>query len=229
MAGSAVSQQALVAAVEAVTPGIEWTFIGVTVGTTDLTYDASKQAGDIGFYINNAINTDGSTPSTVTPTLHTVLLNATGSGDISRAERLMVSAKILDGTEGAITGMNGLTEFTIGIVLRPSIPIASFANAVAWDEDIQNGNPGARSITIDTETEALVVIGVAAGEDNPPSFSAATPAFGAEQPTGGGITGLTAGWTLYDKGATISNQSCDVGDMGNISGVALGAIEVIAA
>lgn len=132
---------------------ITFTFVGSTTSTAS-TIDISgtgRQAGDFGVLLDYAYG--ASTPSDVTPSGHTQAAMVT-DGSASRAT---ISYKILAGSEGSLTGLNGATaEDKIYLVFRPSRTITTPTYNAAGAA-IPDTNPSLQTIDPTAEVAALLV------------------------------------------------------------------------
>lgn len=91
------------------------------------------------------------------PTGFTQLLNHTNGGQYDRA---IISAKILDGTEGPLTGMSGDSNEMrwVAACFRPDAAIASF-NFLGGNGIFSDANPAAQTITASGATKPVLLIG----------------------------------------------------------------------
>ena len=182
-----------------------FTFVGAATSTgSSLNFSGTGlRDGDVAIYFDYArqLNVPAVTPSGFTQGHSTVL------GSYTRG---IISAKILDGTEGSVTGMNGSNmNRKIGLVFRPSQPLAGFAfngqrNAMAdGDPSISDVLSGAAS------SFPIIVYGQMAA-------SSATITSRTISPTmvevAGAATNHYAHYLIYDANA--ADQSYDTVDSG---------------
>lgn len=187
-----------------VTGGRTFTFVGSTTSTTS-TIDISgtgRQAGDFGVLLDYAYG--ASTPSDVTPSGHTQAAMVT-DGSASRAT---ISYKILDGSEGSLTGLNGATaEDKIYLVFRPSTSISTVIYNSAG-ASIPDTNPALQTIDPTGETSAVILVGQMAsnGVIDPRSVSPAM------DEVAGGATSHYAHYKIYNSSP--ASHTYDMNDEG---------------
>lgn len=180
--------------------------------TIDLT-GISIAGGDL-CVVFNAAYSSGAAPASVTPTDFTVLDDATGAVEI----RMMISAKILNGSETTLTGMNGgFGEQWVAAVFRPNGSLTSFAGNSFLDS-ITTGNPSALNVTAaSAATHPVIVVGHMFGATNPVDPRTTSPSM---EEIAGSSTAHYAHYLVYAAGA--GDQSYDMADEGSYQGIQAG-------
>lgn len=165
----------------------------------------SIASGDLAFIFNTA-DGSGSNPADDTPSgftkLRTALLNT---------RRCSIFAKILDGTETTVTGLDGASgEEWILLVLRPDATLSSFVDNDTGNNQATSGNPSSQTITASGETPPVVLYGVMH------SSSAVNPRTTSPTMTeiSGPSTNVYAHYYIYNDGDTPANHTYDKDDDG---------------
>lgn len=206
------------------------TFVGFSTSmgaNGPIVIPAAAIAGDYAILFDTAENLSGSSIAAVVPLGWTSIANdfAVGGG---RSLRMMVSHRILAAPGGgSITGMNDSAETKLLLVFRPSSSISSIIPS-AWNTQITSGNPSSQTVTASGVATPLIVFAWASvghpGETLP-AFTTETPAMtnltSGDSPTQLGPE-TRLGYTMYNTSP--ANQSIDVGDGGDVTGLQSGYV-----
>jgi len=125
----------------------------------------------------------------------------------------MISSKILTGSEGSVTGMNGATENDkIGLVFRPSIAIST-VTAHSINGQVGSADPTAQVVDPSAETTAVIIVGVAAHRSATLSFSTFSPA--ADATVLNSDSDIIAGYKIYNSSP--ASTTIDMNDLGSFN------------
>lgn len=193
-------------------PVSSWTFVGKTDSTTgSIAVHGSAQAGDIAILYDTARNSSGA-PSTAFPTDFTPFVDDTVS-----AVRTVVSAKILDGSESSLTGMDGTSaDAKMLVVFRANAPLTSFA-INDLEEFHSSNDPPTRTVNASGVTEALVVLCAAMCNSGTVSYSNinSNPDFDADLTMAS--SDILVGYKIYNSSPV--NHTFDANDGGLFNSV----------
>lgn len=123
-------------------PLTTFTLVGTptTASGPDITIPTGFAAGDLCVVLNTA-RSAAVAPTAVLPDLFTQLVN---NGGVNT--RAIISAKILDGAEGALVCMDGdASDRSVTMVFRPDAPISAFA-ANSINGQATGGDPSVQTI-----------------------------------------------------------------------------------
>lgn len=194
---------------------IALTYVDAATSTSDvITAPGGIASGDLAIYIDHAQNSSGS-PTAVTPSGFTNFFNYVGSEDSgSDTVRVMISYKVLAGSETTITGMNGTSEDNkCMFVYRPSSGISNVLPlaGASWKKQIGvTSNPSSQSTSMSGKSVPLLYIALVVGNSSN-NFSTQSPAFDATSTTTDGRFGRK----LYNSSP--QNHTVDANDLGRTS------------
>lgn len=200
--------------------GRTWEFVGSASSTDSASVNISsvapgtEQAGDLCIYIQ--YTRDNASVSAVTPSGFTDSVSTGFTGATENA-RGMISYKELAGGEGAVTGMAvGDGAVKLVLVFRPSEGFSAVDDGTP-DSQMTDANPSSDTITVSGETDAVILIGVAASASTSAAFSTASPAWDDEFTVTAAVDGsqaeMVVGYKIYNSSP--SNHTVDAGDMGS--------------
>jgi hypothetical protein len=191
-------------------------FVGYTRSeTTSLNWASMASggpiaAGDLGIYIDGSLGS--SIPSSVIPSGFTNIFDQ--SHDTGAAVKLMVSYKILTGSEGTVAGMVDVPdESKIGLVFRPSKPISTVTRSTVTSFEFTGGNPSAQTIDPTTEFNPTIVLGMVKSYGAiAASFSTFSPTADTQAPSAASSPLMVVGFKLYNNSP--QSHTIDANDLG---------------
>lgn len=197
------------AAIKLGLPDMELTYLDAATSTgASITAPSGIASGDLAIYIDHAQNNSGF-PTAVTPSGFTNFFNQTDS--TANDTRVMVSYKVLAGSETTLTGMDADDEDNkCMFVYRPNKSITSVLplSESSWGKEIGvSSNPSSQSTTMSGLTAPVLFIAFVVGNSSN-SFSTQSPAFDGTSTT----TAARFGRKLYNTSP--QNHTVDANDLG---------------
>lgn len=195
---------------------------------TTITAPADINAGDLLILLDHVLN-NGAAPAAVTPSGWTQLLSVGAGAEAGGFQnRLTVSYKIADGTEGSSSISGHLADDgneKLLVTFRPDTAITAVAATNSGGSNV-NTDPVAVAVNAGSETPPLLALGfycTPSAAIDPRTFTVAgSPAKDGE--VGHTSTTLYLAWKIYITSP--ANVSVDMDDEGNLNILAGGVLEV---
>jgi hypothetical protein len=196
-------------------------------GSSGVAWPAGAQEGDaVLLYDWCYVENDGGDPTYVLPSGFTQIQNLTGfSGEIDAPDqgktRIIVSRRILDGTESLETDVIGMSgnreEAKIMLLFRGNVPITDVVPG-SLNAYVNFGNPPAQSIVAAAVEPPVAIYAFHAKQSGTLSFTTNSPALTTIVPASNRIL---AGYRLYNSTPANHSIDADGGGSGSPLGINL--------
>lgn len=198
-------------------------FAEVRATGSSVTWPTGLAADDFAVLVDAAANLSSAIPTAVTPTGFTNDINLS-AGNTTRGTRIMLSHKLLVGTEsGSLAGMSGgnAGRAKTLLIFRPDFNVGTvtFGGGVS----VQNaGDPAAQTILAAGQPSPLIVVGAFSSYEtysDPTAWGSASPAFEGSygRMSASGDVGTLTSYSVYNSDETPVSHTIDIADLGFVN------------
>lgn len=185
---------------------LEYVTVSTSLAAT-ITLSALAAPGDVVLLLDRADSGSTATPAEVVPSGFTKLFSNPTSG---WSHRIVISAGVVSGTSQVITGMSVASTLSkTAFIFRPDGSVGSFT-LVSADHSRSDNNPGSATALAGSATPVAIALAAGSTTAGAPTLTA-TPAVSNTTLN----SNVRVGFTLYNPGSTVVNQTADTSDNGS--------------